>query len=73
MFPTLLTVLHAASALGAITFWAAAMYLWFLRNHSSRAGIAVTRRQIVLRFAVALGFASAAWVFRVLGESIAAP
>lgn len=72
MLGTLLLALNAAAALGAIAFWAAAMYLWFMRNHFSQEGVSATRRQIVLRFAAALGFTIAAGALRLLRESAVA-
>ena len=68
MLGNLLLALNAAAALAAIAFWIAAMYLWFLRNHSSRSGVSVSRGQVALRFAAALGFTVVAAAVRLLRE-----
>jgi hypothetical protein len=73
MLVSVLLALQALAALGAVAFWAAAMYLWFLRNHSSRPGAAVTGNQVFLRFAGALIFTVAAWAFRMLGQLVSGP
>jgi hypothetical protein len=69
MLLTLLLLLQALAALGAVALWIAAMYLWFLRNHSSRTGVSITSGQIVLRFAGALVFTLVAGGLRMLGHA----
>ena len=61
---TLLTVLHALAALGAVSSWTLGMYFWYLRNFTSKPGAKAQGAWTVRFFAMAVLCTVLAWALR---------
>ena len=68
---TLISVLHAAAALGAIVFWCAGMHFWYLLNSPKYPGVAWQRKWRFRSFVAMLVLGLVAWGLRLAKESLA--
>jgi len=70
MLVTLISVLHAGAALGAIASWGAGMYFWYLLNSPKHPGVVWQRKWRLRSFLLMLALGCAAWALRILRENL---